>query len=84
MLAFQRYIHEVCQDVAKEYRWQAIALYLLQVAAEAYMVGILSDTNLCAIHHKCQTIFPKDLFLARHLRCKSNTGFSGFSSDQAN
>ena len=67
MLAFQRYVREVCIDVTKAFRWQAIALYHLQVAAEAYLVGVLADTNLCAIHRKCMTIFPKDLFLARCL-----------------
>ena len=84
MLAFQRYVREVCQDVAKEYRWQAIALYHLQVAAEAYVVGVLADTNLCAIHCKCMTIFPKDLHLARRLRGKTETGVGANVSDQFN
>ena len=84
MLTFQRYVREVCQDVAKEYRWQAIALYNLQVAAEAYVVGVLADTNLCTIHHKCMTIFPKDLHLARRLRGKSETGVGANVSDQFN
>ena len=84
MLAFQRYVREVCCDVAKDFRWQAIALYHLQVAAEAYLVGVLADTNLCAIHRKCFTIFPKDLFLARRLRGKSETGHGAHASDQFN
>ena len=79
MLAFQRVVQEICIDVAKAYRWQAIALYNLQVAAEAFLVGYLGDTNLCALHRKCMTIFPKDLFLARHRRGKSNTGWGGSS-----
>ena len=84
MIAFQRYVHEVCEDIAKAYRWQAIALYHLQVAAEAYVVGVLADTNLCAIHRKCMTIFPKDLHLARRLHGKSETGFGANVSDQFN
>ena len=84
MLAFQRYVREVCEDVAKAYHWQVIALYNLQVATEAYLVGVLADTNLCAIHPKCMTIFPKDMFLARRLRGKTETGIGATMSDQFN
>ena len=84
MLAFQRYVCEVCEDVVKAYRWQAIALYNLQVTAEAYLVGVLADTNLCAIHGKCTTIFPKDMFLARRLCGKTETGIGATMSDQFN
>ena len=37
-------------------------------AAEAYIVGIFEDTNLCAIHAKRVTIMPKDIQLARRIR----------------
>ena len=37
-------------------------------AAEAYIVGIFDDTNLCAIHAKRVTIMPKDIQLARRIR----------------
>jgi histone H3 len=40
----------------------------LQEAAEAYLVGIFEDTNLCAIHAKRVTIMTKDLALARRIR----------------
>ena len=36
----------------KEYHWQAQALFVLQQAAEAYMVAYLCDANLLAIHMK--------------------------------
>ena len=32
--------------------------------AEAYLVGLLEDSNLCAIHAKRVTIMPKDMQLA--------------------
>ena len=35
----------------------------LQEAAEAYLVGLFEDTNLCAIHAKRVTIMPKDIQL---------------------
>ncbi|KAK6154747.1 hypothetical protein DH2020_008995 [Rehmannia glutinosa] len=36
--------------------------------AEAYLVGLFEDTNLCAIHAKRVTIMPKDIQLARRIR----------------
>ena len=39
-----------------------------QEATEAYLVGLFEDTNLCAIHTKRVTIFPKDIQLARRIR----------------
>jgi histone H3 len=39
-----------------------------QEAAEAYLVGLFDDTNLCAIHAKRVTIFPQDMQLARRIR----------------
>ena len=40
----------------------------LQEAAEAYLVGLFEDTNLCDLHAKRVTILPKDLQLARRIR----------------
>lgn len=40
----------------------------LQEAAEAYLVSLFEDTNLCAIHAKRVTIMPKDIQLARRIR----------------
>ncbi|VAI53301.1 unnamed protein product [Triticum turgidum subsp. durum] len=44
------------------------AVLALQEAAEAYLVGLFEDTNLCAIHAKRVTIMPKDIQLARRIR----------------
>ncbi|OUV36695.1 MAG: hypothetical protein CBC48_01910 [bacterium TMED88] len=41
---------------------------ILQQAAEAYLIGLFEDTNLCAIHAKRVTIMPKDIQLARRIR----------------
>ncbi len=49
-------------------RWQAAAVSAMQEAAEAYMVSLLSDANLCALHAKRVTAMPRDLHLARRLR----------------
>ena len=40
----------------------------MQEAAEAYLVGLFEDSNLCAIHANRSTIMKKDLDLARRIR----------------
>ena len=50
------------------YRFASAALDAIQEATEAYVVSLLSDSNLCAIHAKRVTVMPKDLLLARRLR----------------
>ena len=49
-------------------RYQSDAIGALQEAAEAYLVGLFEDTNLCAIHARRVTIMPKDVLLARRIR----------------
>ena len=44
------------------------ALQALQEGAEAYLVGLFEDVNLCCIHGKRVTIMPKDIALARRIR----------------
>ena len=68
---FQRLVREVAQDlqgVRNDLRFQSTAVLALQEAAEAYLVGVFEDANLCAIHAKRVTIMPKDIQLARRLR----------------
>ena len=47
---------------------QRHAIMALQEASEAYLVRLFDDTNLCAIHARRVTIYPKDMQLARRLR----------------
>ena len=49
-------------------RFQSQAVLALQEAAEAYLVSLFEDTNLCAIHAKRVTIMSKDLQLAKRIR----------------
>ncbi|CAD5311417.1 unnamed protein product [Arabidopsis thaliana] len=48
-------------------RWTAEALVALQEAAEDYLVGLFSDSMLCAIHARRVTLMRKDFELARRL-----------------
>ena len=67
---FQRLVREVAQtqDKALAHRWQASALLALQEATEAYLVHLLSDANLLALHAKRVTLMTRDLQLARRIR----------------
>jgi histone H3/H4 len=40
----------------------------LQEAAEAFLVWLFENANLCAIHARRVTIMPKDMQLARRIR----------------
>jgi len=47
---------------------QASAITALQEAAEAHLVHLFEDSNLCAIHAKRVTIMVQDMQLARRIR----------------
>ena len=51
-LPSQRLVREIAQDFKTDLRFQSAAILCLQEAAEAYLVGLFEDTNLCAIHAK--------------------------------
>ena len=61
-------MREIAQDFKNDLRFQGTAILALQEAAEAYLVSLFEDTNLCAIHGKRVTIMPKDIQLARRIR----------------
>ena len=65
---FVRLVRELGQDVKADLFWQSSALLAQQEAAEAYLVGLMEDTNLCAIHAKRVTIMPKDIQLTHRIR----------------
>lgn len=67
-LPFQRLVREIAEQFKQDLRFQSTAICALQEAAEAYLVGLFEDTNLCAIHAKRVTIMPKDIQLARRIR----------------
>jgi histone H3 len=67
-LPFQRLVREIAQESKADLRFQSTAVAALQEAAEAYLVSLFEDTNLCAIHAKRVTIFPRDMQLARRIR----------------
>ena len=64
-LPFQCLVHKILQGYSVGYRVTPAMMMVLQEAAEAYLVQLLEDSNLCAIHVKRVTIQPKDIQLAR-------------------
>uniref|UniRef100_A0A803LPT0 Histone H3 n=1 Tax=Chenopodium quinoa TaxID=63459 RepID=A0A803LPT0_CHEQI len=67
-LPFQRLVREIAQDFKTDLRFQSSVVAALQEAAEAYLVGLFEDTNLCEIHAKRVTIMLKGIQLARRIR----------------
>ena len=65
---FRCLVREIAQGIMTDVHFQAAAFGALQEASEAYLVGLLEDSNLCAIHSGRVTIMPKDIQLARHIR----------------
>ncbi|VDL58184.1 unnamed protein product [Hymenolepis diminuta] len=67
-IPFQRLVREIAQEYKSDLRFQMTAVVALQEAAEAYLVGFIENTNLCAIRERRVTIMPKDMQLARRIR----------------
>ncbi|KAI1375759.1 histone-fold-containing protein [Hypoxylon crocopeplum] len=70
-LPFSRLVREIAltmRPVDEGMRWQSQAILALQEAAEAFLVHLFEDANLCAIHARRVTIMQKDIQLARRIR----------------
>jgi histone H3 len=61
-------VREIGLDIKTDLKFRSSAFAALQEAAEAFLVGVFEDSNLCAIHAKRITIMPKDVQLARRIR----------------
>ena len=62
-----RLVREIAQDFKTDLRFKAKAILCLQEVSEAYLIGLLEDSNLCAIHTKRYIIMPKDIQLAQRI-----------------
>eukprot|EP00804_Cyclotella_cryptica_P025387 CCRYP_016521-RA/>CCRYP_016521-RA protein AED:0.02 eAED:0.02 QI:0/-1/0/1/-1/0/1/0/133 len=67
-LPFQRFAREITQKDKADICFQATALVAKQEASEVYLIGLLEDMNLCAIHARRVTIMPKDMQLSQRIR----------------
>ena len=64
-LPFLQLVCKIALEVGKyDLHFQGSIIICLQEAAEAYILGLMEDNNLCAIHAKRVTIMPRDMQLA--------------------
>ena len=63
-MPFLRLVREILQKEQPLHLIQAGAVLTLLEAAESYLIRLMEDTNLCAIHTKRVTILPTDMQLA--------------------
>ena len=61
-------------------RWQRSALECLHEGTEPYMVSLLKDANLLAIHARRITLKPRDIQLARRIRGEPNCYKTDFTA----
>ena len=64
-MLFAHLAREIAAGVSKDLRFQSSALLALQEAPGAHLVGLMEDTNLCAMHARRVTTMRKDMQLAR-------------------
>jgi len=67
---FARLVREIIHSrvLSKDFRIQPVALMALQEAAEAYLIGLMEMSNLCALHARRVTLMKNDMALARRIR----------------
>jgi len=56
---FSRLTRQLTLEIKPGHRWTKTAVDALQQAAEAFVVGVLEEANLCAIHGKRVTIMDR-------------------------
>ena len=61
---FQRLVKEIVQMGREWLKLQSLVVLALQEAGEAFLVGLLEQVKMCAIHAKWVTIMPRDIQLA--------------------
>ena len=61
-------------------RWQANAIKALHSAAEDYLISLLEDANLLAIHAKRVTVQARDIQLARRIRGEVKWSMTDYSA----
>ena len=69
---FQWVIYEIMWGIRGDLGVWVVVVEGLWGVAEAYLVGLFEDSNLCAIHAKWVTIMPRDVQLARRI-CRERT-----------
>ena len=66
-LPFQRVVKEIIQNIRGGLWFQTTALMAIQDTGEGFLVGLLEQANICALHAKHVTIMSRDIQLVTHL-----------------
>ena len=59
-------------------RWTRGAIEAIHEGAESYMISLLEDANLLAIHARRITVQPRDIQLARCIRGEQDWSYLGY------
>ena len=65
---FSRLVREVAETHKAGLRFQASAVAAIQEATESFVISLLADANISALHANRVTAMPRDLQLVRRLR----------------
>ena len=60
-------------------QWAKGAIEALHEASESYLIGLLEDANLIAIHAHRVTLQPRDIQLARRIRGEKDWDWLGYA-----
>lgn len=71
-LPFQRLVRGIAQEINPDLKWNAVAFFALQEAAEDYLVKLFQDANVSALHAERVTVTRKDMQVAQRLRGEIN------------
>ena len=72
---FERKVRNLIKEINPDLRLKQLTLECMREATEAYLVDVLGDSNLCAIHANRQTVMQKDVVLAKKIRGDLNRGY---------
>jgi len=68
--AFGRVVREIGNDFEFDLNYTAEAMECMQAYAESYIVDLTEDAHMLAIHAHRIALLPRDLQLARRIRCE--------------
>lgn len=71
---FERVVREVMENFKCDCRITKVALDALHESSELYLIQLMQDGYLCALHRQRVTLTPDDIQLVRILRGPTDTG----------
>jgi len=77
MRPFQRVGKEIAFGYKTDLRFQSTAIVALQEAAEGYLVGVIADAMMCALHGGRKFLIMKDIALARRIHGPASDTIAG-------